>query len=307
MKNARISLAAFGALVLVACAWPAMTFAASSPAAATKPAPSSAATVVVPIAIGPVDAQFWPQGDTSNINVVAVIADIQLAPSVKLPARVRIPIATGATVQWAGEILGGDPAADPERTFTVVDGAGGGKYAELTLLKSRRGQIDCSGIPLKVQGEQVTFSSAWVQSVETTSVLLTVRLPAGASRVTISPKPDGNPQTNMNGETLYALPLLSIAVGQKQDVNVGYSTNPSGNAPAGGNSRTVILVVLGVLLVVAVGVLAFAITRQRRNVDDDPDADDSAPYGSDEPEEPASDDVDESDDVDDIDWFSESK
>jgi LPXTG-motif cell wall-anchored protein len=291
VKNARVAFAVLGVLVFVACAWPAVTLAASATAVAAKPAASSPATVAAPIAIGPVDAQFWPQGDPTNPNQAAVIADVQLSPSVKLPARVRIPIPKGATVQWAGEILGGDPSADPERTFVVVKGAGGGSYAEFTLQKARRGQIDCSGIQLKTEGEQVSFTSSWVQSTETTAVLLTVRLPAGVSRVTISPKPEGSPQTNMQGESLYALPLLSLPVGQKQDVSVSYSTNPSGTAPATGSSRTAILVVLGVLLVGAVGVLAFAITRQRRNAEDGPDSDDRR--------RPAN-DSDETDD-----WFSE--
>jgi hypothetical protein len=304
VKNTRPVAVNLMTLALVIFLFPATAFAAGSAVAPSKAAASSSATANAPYATGPIDSQYWPAGDSANPNQLAIITDIQLAPSVKLPARVRVPIAQGATIQWAGEILGGVAGADPERTFKIVDGAGGGKYAEFTLEKSRRGQIDGTGGVLKNNGDIVSFASAWIQSVETSSVLLSVRLPAGVSRVKISPQPEGTPQTNMQGESLYAIPVVKLAVGQKQDMSVVYSTNPSGAAPAN-NNATMVLIALGVLLVGAVGFLAYAIVKQRQNAEnaayeDDTEELDDEDLAADEDvvAEPASGDPAEEDDLD---------
>jgi hypothetical protein len=179
---------------------------------------------------------------------------------------------------WAGESLGGSPDADPARQMKEVDGVGG-KYAEFVLSKSLRGQIDSIGVPLASAGDTVSFSVNWVQSTEASSVVMTVRFNGGSSRVKIDPKPQGEPVTNLAGESLYVLPKMKLAPGAKQLVKVSYSTNPSGEAPIGDTTRTAIYVGLGTLLVLAIALLAFLFVRRGRASADDSDAEDSDEYG----------------------------
>jgi hypothetical protein len=191
-----------------------------------------------------------------------MIVDVVLDPKVKLPARVRIPVPKGAVVQWAGEILSGDASNDQQREFTIHDGQGG-SYAEFTLTTSRRGQIDAAGIPMTANGNQVSTTVEWVQSVPATSTVFSVRLPAGVSSVAITPAPQGTPQINTAGESLYSLPQQALATGSTTMIKVGYNLTPTGATGAPSTNLTAVYLVLGVLLVGAIAIVVYLMARQR--------------------------------------------
>ena len=267
------------------------------------------ATPVAPLATGPLDAQIWP---AQAGNTTVVIADVTLDPKVKLPVRVRIPVPKGSVVEWAGEILNGDANSDQQRTFSLHD-ALGGSYAEFTMSVSHRGQIETNGIVMTANGTKVLTQVDWVQSVPSTSTLFTVRIPAGTSSVTIQPTPDGVPETNAAGESLYVLPTQHLAPGSLTSIKVEYDTVPAAVASGGGGvNLTAVYLVLGVLLVGAVAVVIYLVGRQNaaaaqdeEEFSDEDDSDDDAFVDDSEDEEPqAADDSDSaSDDHDEDDAF----
>ena len=205
---------------------------------------------------GPVDVQMWPQDGQA-----IVITSVELPQGTKLPAIVRIPVAPGSTVEWAGEIVGAAASGDIPAEYKLAQGAGG-EYAEFTLTKSLRGQIDTVASTLTVSGQRISTTLDWVQSVASPQTSFSVRSPSGVSDVKITPSPVGAPVGNEQGEQLYVLPDQTLAEGQKATVVLSYSTAPPvGSVPA--NSASTIVIVLVAGLVVAV--LALILVARRRS------------------------------------------
>jgi hypothetical protein len=255
MRSSRLALAAAVGFTL-AMALTAPTFAA--PAATSAPKSSSTSTPVDASAGGAIDLQIWPGqgGKTAIITVVEVDA------KTKLPVTVRIPVTPGSTVEWVGEILGGPAESDIERPYKLVQGQGG-QFAEVELTKSRRGQVDAIGFPLKVSSDQVSVSLDYVQSVSSPLTAMSVRLPANISKVKIKPKPVGEPVDNADGESLYTLEPKAYKPGEKETVTISYSTIPPVE-PAPGSDLNLVLIGLGVALVIAVVVTIVLFRRQLR-------------------------------------------
>ena len=247
---------------------------------------------------GPIDIQIWPgqSGKTAFITVV------ELDAKTKLPATVRIPVTPGSTVEWAGEILGGSAASDIEQTFKLVQGQGG-QFAEFTLTKSHRGQIDAIGFPLKIEGDTVSVSVDYVQSVSSPLTTISVRLPAATSKAKISPKPDGDPVVNVEGESLYGLKPKAFKPGEKETVLVSYSTVPPVEK-APGSELNIVLIGLGIALALAVVAMIFIVRRNApaAAVSGDPDDDASQSDAPDEEAEGDDSPFDADDDEPDLDF-----
>lgn len=218
---------------------------------------SAPATAVAAVAAGgPLDVQVWPQ-DGQTI----VISSVELPASTSLPAVVRIPVVPGSTVEWAGEILGSNSSADVEVPFKLVDGQGG-QYAEFTLTKSRRGQIDSVAAPLTVSGTVVSTRVDWVQSVTAVETIFSVRIPSAVSDVKIAPAPEGTPVTNELGEALYVLSAVTLDAGEKQVVDVSYNTVPPVEATSDPLSANTIVIALVAGLALAVIALVLVVRRR---------------------------------------------
>jgi|GEM_PF-866431 len=222
-------------------------------------APSAALAEVAHPAGGSLDVQIWPQGGETT-----VIVGLDVPSSVKLPTVVRLPFPPGTRVQWAGEILGGDPASDPLREHKVLKTADGGEYAEFTLTKSHRAQIDTTGLPLTSDGATFTGKVGWIQSVDASATTISVRVPPNASDVRITPAPDGAPDRNETGEALYTLPSVALTQGKTQEVTFSYSIAAPRAAAAEASSTNGLVIALGVALGVAVAALLVLLARQRR-------------------------------------------
>ena len=256
--------------------------------------PSLAMAATAHPAGGSVDAQLWPQDGQTT-----VIVALDVPGSVKLPAVVRLPFPPGAQVQWAGEILGGDPAADPARPYKVFTNADGGRYAQFTLTKSHRAQIDTSGLLLNVKGTLFSGTVDWIQSVDASLTTLSVRVPPNAADVSISPPPAGAPDRNATGEALYTLAPMTLAQGKKQTITFSYAIKAPGTGQSG-SGATGLIVGLGVALGVAVVALLLLLTRSRQvtssnerateNTDADGQQRGSAQRESEPDEDPADDD-----------------
>jgi len=205
------------------------------------------------------DVQVWAAAQPGQ---ALVIVGATLATDTPLPATVQLPVVQGTSVDWAGEI-GDSSGQDAQRDFALRQGAGG-QYVEFEVSQSRNAQIELSGIPLTTADGSYSATVNWVQTVPASVTTFSVRLPAGASAVTLDPTPAREPETNQAGETLYTLPSRELAEGAGQVLYLSYETPASGSssAAAEGDSSPV-LAILIVLLVVMTSVLALVLVKRR--------------------------------------------
>lgn len=268
-----------------------------APSKSSTTAKAAAAAVAnAPLASGPIEVQIWPGQNESNAgqpgNSTVVIVDVNVPSQVKLPVKVRIPIVAGVRVDWTGEILGSTAQGDTQRPYTTGTGAGGGKYVEFTLQTSHKGQVDTIGVPMTSNGTKRSANVDWIQSVPATSVLFSVRLPAGISNPQFDPPAAGTPLTNTSGETLYTLNAVAPKLGGKQTVKVAYdvATPFELQAQQRSSQLTTIYIVLLVALVLVIGVLIWAVARQRARMSDqvteEPEEDEDSDIGPDDDDQP---------------------
>ncbi|MHB1341718.1 MAG: hypothetical protein ACYC77_06435 [Coriobacteriia bacterium] len=205
--------------------------------------------------------QFSPIGDT---NTMQVIVNVVLSPETPLPATVQVPLPTGATILWAGEILGGDPNADPVRETSVTAGAGG-QIVSFTLQEQRVAQVEAQLPAAQVSGSTVTAPLSWVNTTEEGTYTFSVAFEAGASDIKITPPAAGQPLTNELGESLHTLTPVRLAQGQSFDLSVVYKRGGTKPVSSGGGANVPLIVAI-VALVAAVIALVVVLTRQRSGV-----------------------------------------
>lgn len=275
--KAAITVATVAALVFAAAsaAW-------AAPQSVATPRDASAQAAPAPLVGGQTSVQIGP-GQEPNVTVALVT--VQIDSGVKLPARVRIPVPPGSTIEWAGEILGGDPNADPQRPYTLHDGQGGAQYAELTLTQSRQGQIDVNAAPLNQSGTSVSTQVTYVQSVPSTTTVISVRMPPNTSNVRLTPAPSRPPDINATGESLYVLSVPPLATGAAQAISISYDLGAA--RATGSSSQIPVYVAFGIALLAVIIALVFVAQRSMMSGggDDEDEADDEdAGEGYDESE-----------------------
>ncbi len=227
--------------------------------------PSTAATDAVtpaPLAEGVYQVQLAP--DITPGQAAAIVA-VQLPPRTQLPAMVRIPVPQGAMPTWVGEILGGDPTADPDRPYRMVQGTGG-QVLEMTLEQTRSAQAEFT-IPSTAADGTTTMKLTWIQAAPSERTEFSVRMPGGVSQVQIAPTPEGTPATNPLGETLYALPTKIMKPGETTAITVSYAGGQGsarqGQAGSASSGSTVLYALVGVFFLI-LAVLAFALMSNRK-------------------------------------------
>lgn len=218
------------------------------------------AHAAAPVAEGATDVQLWPGAIAGQL---VVIVTVTLDETVELPATVQIPVPEGMEADWAGEILAqGDPADDPQREFTLEQGTGG-QYARMEISESNQAQMEFSGVPLTVSGSEYSATLRYVQTVPTSLVGFSVRLPSGASSVVIDPPAPREPDRNETGETLYTLPSFELNPGAAQSVSVSYVLGDRSPSGVSSESGTVIGILVA-MLAGAIVLLLFVMSRQRK-------------------------------------------
>ncbi len=224
-------------------------FAIFAACAVTAPAAPSVAT-------GPLEVQIWPEELPEG---AAVIIGTKLAPSVRLPATVRLPLPEGLKVDWAGEVSPSDPASDVAREFTIGS-ASNGRYVEFQVSQYRDAQVDLSAQPVRVDGGVKRVTLRFVQSVPASETGFSVKVPAGFELKDAEPDVSGRPATSPAGESLYALETQSLKPGQALDVSVTYRLR----APVTPASRANALIfALAAAAFTAFAVLLFVVWRQQ--------------------------------------------
>jgi hypothetical protein len=152
-----------------------------------------------------------------------LIVNVILSAETKLPARVRVPLPAGATLLWSGEILGGDVANDPSREASIT-AANGGSIVEFTLEQVRVAQVEAQLKAPTISGSTVSSNLEWVNTTAAGTYTFSVRLPAGAADVKITPAVEGSPKKNAAGETLSTLTPIRLEEGARFPVSVSYRT-----------------------------------------------------------------------------------
>ncbi len=204
--------------------------------------------------------QFTPTGDTGTAQV---IVNVVLTPAVSLPATVSVPLPAGAQILWAGEILGGDPAADPSREYTIVPAAGG-QIVRFRMEQVRVAQVEAALAPPEVTGGAVHAPLRWTNTTEAGTYTFSVVLEPAISDVRIVPAPIGEPKRNSRGESLYTLPPVRLEQGQTFDVDVRYIRGSVGARSS--SVRTTVLAVAGAALALVTALLIVLVRRQRAHV-----------------------------------------
>lgn len=245
------------------------------------------------------EVELWPGGGANGLT--SLIAVARVPDSVKLPTQVRISLPAGATITWAGQILGTNTSSDIEAR--PVTGAGaGGQYVELTASKSRVVQYEAVLPAPKVRPTGV-FSDTlvWPQTTPASQVSFAVRLPVTTTDVTILPAPAEAPQRNDQlGQVLYPLNPVSPKVGSTFTLSVTYGLGGSAANQAGANQGSATTTPSGapswlfpvVIIAIALVPVVVLVMRRRRPATQDDGDDDEREEGGDANE-------DESDEGDD--------
>lgn len=193
--------------------------------------------------------QLSPVGEEGRSQLIVTVV---LDPAASLPATVSVPVPAGATVLWSGELLGGDPGADPYREATVTS-VGGVTVCTFRLEQSSVGQVELElGAPT-VSGSKVRSSLVWTNPGPEVRVSGSVVAEPGATGVDVVPSPAGESRTNDVGETLYPLGEQRVPTGASYTIDVSWRR--SGQFP--------LLEVLAAVLVLAVVALVLVLARER--------------------------------------------
>lgn len=206
--------------------------------------------------------QFAP-ADTSGSGIFVV--NVILSPDTKLPAKVRVPLPTGAVLLWSGEILGGDVSADPSREASVTP-TEGGLVVEFTIEKVRVAQVEAQWNAPTISGTKVSSDLEWVNTTEAGTYTFAIRLPAGATNVKITPAVEGEVNTNAAGETLRTLTPVRLEKGATFPISIAFK---SGGATGGGGISDVPPVLIAVVAALALAIVALVVVVVRHGVTQD--------------------------------------
>lgn len=246
-------------LILALGLSPAVAASGTVTPSATPLASSPGTFTPAPVVTGALQVQLLLDSEPGQ---VLAIMNVALPEDTELPAMVRVPLPKGAEMIWAGEILGGDPSADPARPYRIVPGEGG-DVLEMSLGLSGNAQIEVNLGPIDREGDLASAEVPWVQSATSQGTQFSVRFPPASSKHQTTPKYTGTPERNDAGETLYVLPEVKLALGEKYPVKATYVLNAELPQPKPATNSSVILYVLIGALVAAVAILVLAVSRQR--------------------------------------------
>jgi hypothetical protein len=209
-----------------------------------------------------------------------------LPEGTEMPAILELPLPQGARVSWVGELaLGGELGNDVERSHGVTQGVGG-DILQIPLQESLEGQYEAIYIPTEIDGDRRATQLSWIQTSETATLSVAVRMPANIAEVSIEPAPVGPPGVNQFGQTYYVLEPLNPEPGDRLTVNVLYTQqSPLVDLDVRNEgSADYTLLILLVVLVAVGGVLVYVVWSQRRSRDEPAGADEGEPPAIEEPD-----------------------
>ncbi len=279
-------------------------------AVAAAPAVAAAAPAQANIAVLSATLDTDPSGTGATYIVGAT-----LATGTAMPAVVELPVPSGSTVVWSGEIMGTSGTNDVEDPHTVVK-ANGYDLVRFTVTKSTDVQAEAQvadAVTISGQTRTETISLAIPYKVERGQV--SMRAPSDATVVKKSPELKASPAPD--GWTYYNIDQPAPAAGSVIGAQLSYSggTVPQGTAtqppagtattPAGAAGGTQPAATGGSnlivpLLIVLVVILAFVAYLALRKRPDTEAATEKTPDEAEKEEEAPSEEESDEDDVDDI-------
>ncbi len=197
-------------------------------------------------------------GPTGALAVVNVVIDSAEA----LPQTVEVPVPHGATLLWAGEILGGDPADDPMRE-TTVEQVGDMDVYTMTLEQVYVGQLEIALAPARIEGDRLSSTMTWTNPGDEVQLSASVVAESGASAIELAPPRAGDVQMNEAGETLHPLERRRVASGESYVIEASW-TRGAASAPTadGGDGGGMLPYLIGAF-VAAVLLLLAVLVRER--------------------------------------------
>lgn len=203
--------------------------------------------------------QFAPTVEQNG--AVAIITAV-LDPSEAFPAEIRVPVPAGSELLWAGEILGGDPQADPVRE-TTVERIGEMDVYTLTLEQAYTAQLEIRLPAPTISGSTVSASMNWINPGPEVLVTGAIVVEPRAGNVTTTPDVVGETRTNEIGETLYPLQGVRVPENGAYTMSVEWERNAAGGGTAGPGADSPMLPILIGALVLAIVALVLVLVRER--------------------------------------------
>ena len=229
--------------------------------------PAFAAAPVVPWA----SIAFNGSADT---NTPVLIVSGTLPATTKLPAVVEVATPAGSTLQWAGEILGGDASKDIEVKPTKTSRDGLDIYT-FTMSKALTAQVEVSAAPpVTVAGDLYTVNFSQKVWADVPVAGMAVQIPASAQ---LSTPPTGTAglAPGPTGFQFYQQDFTKVKKGDVVNVTFSYKVGTGSAAGAkgatGGSTSSLVVPILLIGIAAAVGYALFM--GVRRKLADAEDAD----------------------------------
>jgi hypothetical protein len=193
----------------------------------------------------------------------ALLVSGQVAVTVKLPATISLPVPSGATPYWVGEILGGDPSKDPRATYSIVK-AKGYDLVVFTIKQSRTAQAEVTIRPTAASGGPVTLSYSLPVPLKVAVASLAFQLAAGSTVGSSTPGLIGGQSTT--GQPLLTETVQNPKVGSVISGSVSFTPAALAAAPpltTSGDSSNVLVVLLWILAAGIAGLFGKAVFDRR--------------------------------------------
>lgn len=248
VKHVKRTISTVAALITLVSLW-----SLAAPAAAAEDGESPTPRAV--------HIQLFPQ----NEHDVVFLQAAEYEANVRLPATVRFAIPKGASVFWAGEVLGGDTSQDIKANHTVNPKE---DYDEVVfpLTKARTAQVEATWHTVQQVGGTNRVVLEWVQRYPAGSVDFGFKAPTPSSTVTMTPAPR---VTNTGSDNLryYVTAPVRLAVGERTNITIQYTGTPQaeGSSPAtatGPPSNAPLFIFVALIAGVAVALTIYAQVRK---------------------------------------------
>lgn len=187
----------------------------------------------------------------------------ELPPGATLPAEAELSVPAGYPLLWIGQIMGGDPSADPALTYTKAT-VGASDVYRFTLTQSRIAQVEVQNNgALPFDGTNYEPDLNWTATQGVPEVRVAVRVPQGAQVVRAATGATMTPAGD--GYAFYAKTFSDVKAGDQLGLSFAYqsgapSTPGASTASSGSGSTAQVLVIL---LVLGAGVAGFVAIQRK--------------------------------------------
>lgn len=218
---------------------------------------------------------------STDPNAAVLIVSGTLPESTQLPATVELAAPSGSTLQWAGEILGGDISEDIEAATTKSVRDGQDIYT-LTLTKSHIAQLEVTTVaPVTINGDVYMVDFSVPSWTDVPKFGIAVQIPVSAQ---LSEPPTGTAglAAGPAGFQYYQQDFIDVKKGESLGLAFSYKLGAAapvaGAAGATGSTGTSVVVpLLLVAVALALGVALVLGVRRKlaANAYDEDDTDDA--------------------------------